>query len=234
MQCVEGVEELLLGAGLALEELDVVDEQHVDVAEAGLEGLRATATERAEELVREGLTGRAADAERRVVGQQQVRDRAQQVGLADARRTADEQGVVGLGGHLGDGERRGVREPVGVADDELVEGQLGVAQRADRRAGSRRSGPSRVGGGGRRRAPRARAPRARSAGVSSTVASGPSSSATVAWMMRPKRSSDPATGLRRRGLEHEVLLVELERLQRLEPEPEGGLVDREGELGLYP
>ena len=38
---VEGVEELLLGLGLALEELDVVDEQHVDVAEARLEGLGA-------------------------------------------------------------------------------------------------------------------------------------------------------------------------------------------------
>ena len=34
VQGVEGVEELLLGLGLALEELDVVDEQHVDVAEA--------------------------------------------------------------------------------------------------------------------------------------------------------------------------------------------------------
>ena len=32
VQRVEGVEELLLGLGLALEELDVVDEQDVDVA----------------------------------------------------------------------------------------------------------------------------------------------------------------------------------------------------------
>ena len=32
VQLVEGVEELLLGADLALEELDVVDEQHVDAA----------------------------------------------------------------------------------------------------------------------------------------------------------------------------------------------------------
>ena len=38
---VERVEELLLGLRLALEELDVVDEQHVDVAEAGLEALGA-------------------------------------------------------------------------------------------------------------------------------------------------------------------------------------------------
>ena len=33
---VEGVEELLLGTGLALEELDVVDEQHVDMAKVTL------------------------------------------------------------------------------------------------------------------------------------------------------------------------------------------------------
>ena len=41
VQGVERVEELLLGPGLALEELDVVEQQHVDVAEAGLEALGA-------------------------------------------------------------------------------------------------------------------------------------------------------------------------------------------------
>ena len=40
VQGVEGVEELLLRLGLALEELDVVDEQHVDLAVAPLERLR--------------------------------------------------------------------------------------------------------------------------------------------------------------------------------------------------
>ena len=64
---VEGVEELLLGLGLALEELDVVDEQDVDVAEAGLEGVGVAAAERAEELVGEGLAGRAADREPGIV-----------------------------------------------------------------------------------------------------------------------------------------------------------------------
>ena len=42
VQRVEGVEELLLGLGLALEELDVVEQQHVDVAKARLEGVGAT------------------------------------------------------------------------------------------------------------------------------------------------------------------------------------------------
>ena len=43
VQRVEGVEELLLGLGLGLQELDVVDEQHVDPAVGGLEGLQAAA-----------------------------------------------------------------------------------------------------------------------------------------------------------------------------------------------
>ena len=39
VEVVEGVEELLLGLLLALDELDVVDQQHVDVAVAALEGV---------------------------------------------------------------------------------------------------------------------------------------------------------------------------------------------------
>ncbi len=73
MQGVEGVEELLLGLRLALEELDVVDEQHVDVAEARLEVVGVAVRERAQELVRERLAGGAADGQPRVVREQQVR-----------------------------------------------------------------------------------------------------------------------------------------------------------------
>ena len=126
---VEGVEELLLGLRLALEELDVVDEQHVDLAKAGLEASASSAGERAEELVREVLAGGAAHDQPRVVGEQQGCDRAQQVGLADAGRSADEQRVVGLRRHLGDGQRGGVRQAVAVADHELVEAQLRIAER---------------------------------------------------------------------------------------------------------
>ena len=60
VQRVEGVEELLLGLGLALQELDVVDEQDVDAAVGGLERLHAAALERADEVVGEGLDGRVA------------------------------------------------------------------------------------------------------------------------------------------------------------------------------
>ena len=51
------------------------------------------------------------------------------MGLADSGRTADEQRVVGLRRHLGDRQRGGVRQTVAVADHELVEGELGVAER---------------------------------------------------------------------------------------------------------
>jgi hypothetical protein len=62
----------------------------------------------------------------------------QQVGLAQAGVAVDEQRVVGLRGSLGDGDRRGVREPVARADDEGLEGVLrvqpGLARPRDLRA----------------------------------------------------------------------------------------------------
>src|SRR5258708_6189534 len=125
---VEGVEELLLGAGLALEELDVVEEQHVDVAESALEGLGAALAEGCQELVGERLTGRDADRQCGVVGTEQVGDRAQQVGLADARGTADEERVVGLARHLRDGQGGGVGQAGGVAGPGLPQGQRRVGQ----------------------------------------------------------------------------------------------------------
>ena len=60
---VEGVEELLLGLRLALEELDVVDEQDVGVAEAALEASSAAGLQRGDELARELLGRRGADGE---------------------------------------------------------------------------------------------------------------------------------------------------------------------------
>jgi hypothetical protein len=50
---------------------------------------------------------------------------------------ADEERVVGEAGQLGDRERRGVGEPVAVADDELVEGEPRVVAAHGSRAGGR-------------------------------------------------------------------------------------------------
>ncbi len=192
--------------------------------------------ERAEELVGERLAGRRADGEAGVVGQQQVGDRAEQVRLADARGPADEQRVVGLRGHLGDGQRGGVGEAVAVADHELVEGELGVAERARARrpcgggarargGGWRRCASPRGGVAGGGRARLAAGPRARRS------RSGPSTSSTLASMTLPKRSRIQRQAAA--GPRDEALADELDRAQRVEPDAVGGLVDDERELGLH-
>ena len=126
VQRVERVEELLLGLGLALEELDVVDEQDVDAAVGGLEGVDAVVVERADEVVGERLDRRVADGQPVAVGRDVVGDRVQEVRLAEPGRAADEQRVVGERRHLGDRQRGAVGEPVGVADHELVEREARV------------------------------------------------------------------------------------------------------------
>ena len=76
VQRVEGVEELLLGPGLGLEELDVVDEQDVDAAEALLEAVDVAAVQGAEERVGERLSRGAADGRPASVGAHVVADPA--------------------------------------------------------------------------------------------------------------------------------------------------------------
>ena len=139
VQRVERVEELLLRLRLALEELDVVDEQHVDAAVGGLERVDAVVMERADEVVGERLDRRVADGQPVAVGGDVVGDRVQQVGLAEAGRAADEQRVVGERRHLGDRERGAVGEPVGVADHELVEREARVERDVRRRPQRTRS-----------------------------------------------------------------------------------------------
>ena len=63
VQRVEGVDELLLGALLALEHLDVVDQQRVELAVARLEELGPVAPQGADELAGEALGGGVVDRE---------------------------------------------------------------------------------------------------------------------------------------------------------------------------
>ena len=122
VQRVEGVEELFLDAFFALDELDVVDQQHVDVAVAAFERGFAVIAQRVDEVVGEFLGGDVLDPH---AGEQSlgvVAGRVQKVGLAEAGLTPDEQRVVGAGGRLGNREAGGVSEPIGCADDEGVEG----------------------------------------------------------------------------------------------------------------
>ena len=126
VQRVEGVEELLFGAGLAGQELDVVDQEDVGVAVGVLEGAQGLGAERADEVVGEGLGRRVADRGAAAEVQDVVADRVQQVRLAEPGRRVEEQRVVGLAGDLGDGQRGGVGQAVALADDELLEAVAGV------------------------------------------------------------------------------------------------------------
>ena len=126
VQRVEGVEELLLGLDLALEELDVVDQQDVDIAVPALELGRLVVADRVDEVVGELFAGDVPDPGPGVEAADVVADRVQQVGLAQTGVAVDQQRVVRLARRLGDRDRGGVREPVRAADDEGLEGVLRI------------------------------------------------------------------------------------------------------------
>ena len=134
VQRVEGVEELFLDTFLADQELDVVDEQHVDVAVAALERDPTVVTQRVDEVVGEFLGGDVLDPHTREQSLGVVPCCVQQVRLAETGLTPDEQRVVGARRGFGDSDGRRVREAIRRSDHEGVEGVLGVE------VGARRSG----------------------------------------------------------------------------------------------
>ena len=170
---VERVDELLLGVLLALERLDVVDQQGVELAVALLEALRPVLAERADELGREPLRGRVVDGQLRAPAAQVVDDRAQQVRLAEPRRAVEEQRVVGLA--------RAARRPPG--------------RRSGRAGCRRRSRSARTCGPDRAAATRPR----RSTARRTPPGSAAPPSATNTTRSRPAPLSRSAASQRRRG-----------------------------------
>ena len=126
VQGVEDVEELLLGAVLAGDELDVVDEEHVHLAVLLAEGGQAVEADRVDHLVDEAIGGDVAEVQALLAGLDVVPDGVHEVGLAEAHPAVDEERVVGLARDLGHRAGGGVGELVGVADHEGLEGVLGV------------------------------------------------------------------------------------------------------------
>ena len=120
---VEGVEEFLLEAFLALHELDVVDQEHVVPAVAILEFWELFVSDGLDEPVHERLTGYVLHPVGRIVGGDIVADGLEEVGLAEAGVSVDEQRVVGPSGGLGYRLGGCVGEPVGRADHEVLEGE---------------------------------------------------------------------------------------------------------------
>jgi hypothetical protein len=110
VQRVEGVEELFLRPFLVLQELDVVDQQHVHVAVAAPEPVLLAVPDHVDEVVGELFRADVPHLDALVKALRVVPDGVQQVGLAQAGVAVDEQRVVRLRRRLGHRDRGGVRE----------------------------------------------------------------------------------------------------------------------------
>ena len=129
------------GGGFALQELHVVDQQQVDAAQPLLEAERRLALHGGDEVVHEVVGRQVDDVPARLGRSGGPGNGVEQVGFTQAHARmnvnwVEADGVVGgrmghLFGHL-------QRHLVGRADDEAVEGHLGVERRARQRVAARR------------------------------------------------------------------------------------------------
>ncbi len=126
VQRVEGVEELLLRAVLAGQEMDVVDDEQVRVAVSMAEVARLVALDGGDELVDEGVAGEVKDARFRLGCQHALGDGLEQVRLAQPDAAVDEQRIVAPAGLIGDGDRCRMGELVAGSDDKAVESVIRV------------------------------------------------------------------------------------------------------------
>ncbi len=133
VQRVEGVEELVLRAFLARDELDVVDEQHVDAAIARAEIEDAIESHGVDHLVHETLGRDVGEHESRMMLHDVVADRVHQVRLAETDAAVDEERVVRSRRRFRNGAARRVRKLIRRPDDEGVEGVAGNQTAGPRR-----------------------------------------------------------------------------------------------------
>ncbi len=122
---VEGVEELLLGALLAGDELDVVDHQDVDAAVAGAEVVHPARSDVVDDIVGERFGGDVHDRQVGVDLERAVTDRVQEVRFAETDPAVHEERIELAAGMIGNGQGGGMGEPVRAADDVGVEGERG-------------------------------------------------------------------------------------------------------------
>ena len=125
-QRVEGMEELLLGALLAGEELDIVDEQGVDRAVVPFELVDAVMLQGLDHLRDEALRVQVDHPGLGIGIEDGVTDGVHQVGLAEPDTAVDEQRVVGDPRVVADLDGGRPGDLVGLALDEGIEGKLRV------------------------------------------------------------------------------------------------------------
>ena len=145
VQIVEGVEHLFLGAFLAGNELDIVDQQHVRRAILFAELGHVLRADRLDELVGEGLGGDITDGAPLL--QAVVPDGMQEVGLAQANAAVNKERIIMAAGVLRDGDGGRVSQAIAGTDDERVEDVMAAQISLDRLSSvSGELDPSLVGG----------------------------------------------------------------------------------------
>ena len=134
------MEELLLRALPAGEQLHVIEDQDVDPPEALLELAHPVVAQRADQVVDKGLRRKIADLEGGLLLLDLVADGVHQVRLTEAHAAVDEEGVVVIAGLVRDRLGGGMRELVRRPDDEVGERVLGGQLRVERPAVGARAG----------------------------------------------------------------------------------------------
>ena len=120
------MEELLLGAFLACDELHVIDDQHVGIAELQFEVHHLALAQRLDEAVHELLSAQKHNVEVWAQLAKLPSDSLHQVRLTKAHTTVKEEGVKHDTFALGDTLSCSEGHFVGLAHDELVERKTGV------------------------------------------------------------------------------------------------------------
>ena len=118
------MEELLLNRQLAGDELNVVNQQRVTLAEPVAEFVHRLVRQTRNHLIREILALGVGDLHVRIVLLHQVDDRVHQVRLAQSAVAVNEERIVIGCGMVCHRKAGGVRKLVRVADDEIVKGVL--------------------------------------------------------------------------------------------------------------
>ena len=126
MQRIECVKERFLSLSFALQKLDVVNEQDVDVSVTGLKSRTTVISDGIDEVVREFFRTDVLHADGRVQAFGIVADGVKEMCLTQTRFTVDKQRVVCLCRRLGDCDRGRVREAIRSSDHEAIERVFGI------------------------------------------------------------------------------------------------------------
>ena len=119
VQLIERMEKLFLCSLFPRQDLHIVHQQHIGGAVVLMEERHPVGSNALDKLVHEALGGCVNHPRFAEAIEQRSPDRMEQVGLAHAGSSIDEQRVVAPGRLLGHGSGRGMGELVGAADDKV-------------------------------------------------------------------------------------------------------------------